>query len=177
MLAIVIPYYKYDFFEATLQSLAAQTNKQFHVYIGDDASPKPPTDLLLKFQGQFSFSYHRFESNLGGTSLVQQWNRCLNLAQNETWEQILGDDDTLAPNVVASFYENLPEITEVNSSVVRFATQVIDENGKEISGIYQHPKEAFSNATPLAVVEPDGTAQQYNALYEEWNTLLQKQLS
>ena len=45
------------------------------------------------------------------------------------------------------------------------------------AGIYKHPKEAFSNATPLAVVEPDSTAQQYNALYEEWKTLLQKQLS
>ena len=45
------------------------------------------------------------------------------------------------------------------------------------AGIYKHPKEAFSNATPLAVVEPDGTVQQYNALYEEWKTLLQKQLS
>lgn len=45
------------------------------------------------------------------------------------------------------------------------------------AGIYKHPKEAFSNATPLAVVEPDSTVQQYNALYEEWNTLLQKQLS
>lgn len=140
MLAIVIPYYKYDFFEATLQSLALQTNKQFHVYIGDDASPKPPTDLLEKYKDQFSFSYHRFESNLGGTSLVQQWNRCLKLVQNETWVQILGDDDTLAPNTIASFYENLPEITKVNSAVVRFATQVIDENGKAISGIYQHPK-------------------------------------
>ena len=140
MLAIVIPYYKHDFFEATLQSLALQTNKQFHVYIGDDASPKTPIDLLEKYKNQFSFSYHRFETNLGGTSLVQQWNRCLNLVKNATWVQILGDDDTLAPNVVASFYENLPKITEVNSSVVRFATQVIDENGKEISKIYEHPK-------------------------------------
>lgn len=140
MLALVIPYYKYDFFEATLQSLAAQTNKQFHVYIGDDASPKPPTDLLEKFQNQISFTYHRFETNLGGTSLVQQWNRCLKLVQNETWVQILGDDDTLAPNVIASFYENLLEITKVNSAVVRFATQVIDEKGSPLSEIYQHPK-------------------------------------
>ena len=140
MLALDIPYYKYDFFEATLQSLASQTNKQFHVYIGDDASPKPPTDLLEKFKDQFTFSYHRFETNLGGTSLVQQWNRCLKLVQNETWVQILGDDDTLAPNVIASFYENLLEITKVNSAVVRFATQVIDEKGSPISEIYQHPK-------------------------------------
>lgn len=140
MLAIVIPYYKYDFFEATLQSLASQTNKEFHVYIGDDASPKPPVDLLKKFQDQFSFSYQRFESNLGGKSLIQQWNRCLDLVQNETWVQILGDDDTLASNVVASFYKNLSEIEDVNCSVIRFATQVINENGNALSNIYQHPK-------------------------------------
>ena len=41
---------------------------------------------------------------LGGTSLVQQWSRCLDFIQSETWVQILGDDDTLAPNAVASFY-------------------------------------------------------------------------
>jgi xylulokinase len=45
------------------------------------------------------------------------------------------------------------------------------------AGIYKHPKEAFSNTKPLIVVEPDGTAQQHNQLYGEWNTLLQKQLS
>jgi hypothetical protein len=38
MLAIVIPYYKIRFFEATLQSVAIQTDKRFKVYIGNDAS-------------------------------------------------------------------------------------------------------------------------------------------
>lgn len=45
------------------------------------------------------------------------------------------------------------------------------------AGIYQHAKEAFSHAKPLAVIEPDSTAHQYDALYREWNKLLQKQLS
>ncbi|WP_081712574.1 glycosyltransferase [Flavobacterium limnosediminis] len=140
MLALVIPYYKYDFFEATLHSLASQTNKQFHVYIGDDASTIPPNDLLLKYQGQFSFSYHRFPTNLGGISLVQQWDRCLELVENETWVQILGDDDTLAPNAVASFYEHLEAIEKEKCAVIRFATQVINENDVPISVIYQHPQ-------------------------------------
>ena len=104
---------------------------------------KNKNDLLEKYKDQFSFSYHRFESNLGGTSLVQQWNRCLDLVQNETWVQILGDDDTLAPNVVASFYENLPEITEVNSAVVRFATQVIDEKNTTTSSLFTNPQKEF----------------------------------
>jgi len=55
MLAIVIPYYKLTFFEATLQSLADQTDKRFKVYIGDDASPENPSRLLERYQGKFDF--------------------------------------------------------------------------------------------------------------------------
>jgi len=83
MLAIVIPYYKITFFWATLQSLANQTNKQFKVYIGDDASLDNPTLLLQQFQDQFEFIYHRFETNIGSVSLVQQWNRCIDMSENE----------------------------------------------------------------------------------------------
>lgn len=45
------------------------------------------------------------------------------------------------------------------------------------AGIYQHPKEAFSNAKPLAVIEPGSTTKQYDSLYHQWNELLQKQLA
>ncbi|HLO37604.1 MAG TPA: hypothetical protein VK173_03880, partial [Lacibacter sp.] len=44
------------------------------------------------------------------------------------------------------------------------------------AGIYKHAKEAFSNAKPLAIVEPDQSTKQYDALYTKWNELLQKQL-
>ena len=73
MLAIVIPYYKINFFEKTLSSLAQQTDQRFQVYIGDDESPVPPTELLEKYQGKFSFTYKRFKDNLGSVSLVKQW--------------------------------------------------------------------------------------------------------
>lgn len=140
MLAIVIPYYKLIFFEATLDSLAAQTDQRFKVYIGDDASPESPTLLLEKYKGKFDFEYHRFEKNLGGISLTQQWERCIALSSNEEWIMILGDDDVLGGNVVEGFYKNLIEIESEDVNVVRFATQVIDESGKSISEIYQHPK-------------------------------------
>ena len=110
MLAIIIPYYKLTYFEATLKSLANQNDKRFKVYIGDDASPEDCTTLLQKFEGQFDFIYHRFETNLGGISLTQQWERCIALSGDEEWLMILGDDDVLEANVVASFYEDLNEI-------------------------------------------------------------------
>ncbi|MFL9831960.1 glycosyltransferase family 2 protein [Flavobacterium sp. ST-87] len=139
-LAIVIPYYKINFFEVTLDSLANQTNQQFKVYIGDDASPDNPAILLENYQNKIDFVYQRFEQNLGGKSLVQQWNRCLDLCNGEEWIMILGDDDVLEPHCIDAFYTHLEEIQSLNISVVRFATQVIDKDGVTISQVHLHPK-------------------------------------
>ena len=137
MLAIIIPFYKLTFFEATLQSLADQTDKRFKVYIGDDASPEDCALLLQKFQGYFVFEYHRFKKNLGGRSLTQQWERCISLSNDEAWLMILGDDDVLGGNVVEEFYKNKREIT----TVCRYSTIVIDENNIPISNKFSHPKQ------------------------------------
>lgn len=139
MLAFIIPFYKLTFFEATLESLASQTNQRFKVYIGDDDSPENPVGLLEKYKRKFDFVYHRFGTNLGGISLTQQWERCIALSGDEEWIMILGDDDVLADNVVELFYENLAEINLV-SNVVRFASCKINHEGNEISSIYSHPK-------------------------------------
>ena len=140
ILAIVIPYYKIVFFEETLQSLARQTDKRFKVYIGNDASPENPEELLSKYKDQFEFDYIRFENNLGRISLTQQWNRCIELTNNEKWLMILGDDDALGKNVVEDFYKNLNEIENESITVVRFSTVKMDKTGKNISYAYEHPK-------------------------------------
>jgi glycosyltransferase involved in cell wall biosynthesis len=140
MLAIVIPYFKHTFFEATLESLANQTDKRFKVYIGDDASPENPKKVLDKYKEKLDFVYHRFESNLGGTSLTQQWERCIALSGSEEWIMILGDDDMLGENVVEEFYENLLEIEGESVNVIRFATQIINDKGNTTSNVFNHPK-------------------------------------
>ena len=139
MLAIIIPYFKLTFFEETLQSIVNQTNKNFRVYIGDDASEESPIDLLKKYEDQFDFSYHRFEDNLGGTSLTKQWERCIALSGDEDWLMILGDDDILGDNVVESFYSQYKEFNEI-SNVIRFATVVLNEQDHTISKKYEHPR-------------------------------------
>ncbi len=140
MLAIVIPYYKIRFFEATLQSLVLQTDKRFKVYIGNDASNEDPTQLLEKFQNQFDFEYQYYETNLGSISLTQQWERCMARVQEEDWVLILGDDDTIDSNCVALFYQNRDLVESKNCKVIRYATQVIDHNDAALSGIYTHPR-------------------------------------
>ncbi|UGS24201.1 glycosyltransferase family 2 protein [Flavobacterium channae] len=147
MLAIIIPFYKLTFFEATLQSLAHQSDKRFKVYIGDDASPEDCTTLLQKFEGQFDFIYHRFETNLGGISLTQQWERCIVLSEDEEWLMILGDDDILGDNVVEEFYKSKQGLDKERVNVFKLASVIINETGKPISKIYKHPsREKASNA-------------------------------
>lgn len=139
MLAVIIPYYKLIFFEATLKSLANQKDKRFKVYIGDDASLESPTQLLAQFQGDFDFTYHRFNENLGGISLAQQWERCIALSEQEEWIMILGDDDVLEFDVVSKFYENLIMIENYGSTVVKFSSIVVDDLGQSISPLFKHP--------------------------------------
>lgn len=138
-LAIIIPYFKINFFEETLESLAAQTDQRFNVYIGNDASPDSPAELLEKYKGKFSFKYKRFKENLGSVSLVKQWERCIEMMQDEEWLMILGDDDVLGDNVVEEFYKNLPEI-EKKAHVVRFSSVLINEKDEIISQEYHHPQ-------------------------------------
>lgn len=138
MLAIIIPYYKITFFEATLQSLANQTDKRFKVYIGDDVSMENPAALLEKFKGEFEFTYHRFEKNIGSISLVKQWERCIALTKNEEWMMILGDDDVLSENVVEEFHKQFEKFQTI-CNVVRYATVVLNEQNNSKSNIFEHP--------------------------------------
>ena len=160
MLSIVIPYYKIAFFESTLNSLAFQTDKRFIVFIGDDASPEDPKILLEKYTGKFDFIYHRFDNNLGGISLTQQWERCIALSGKEEWIMILCDDDVLSSNVVHEFYQQLPNFMS-KSNVVRFATQKIDGEDNIISDSYFHPQ--FETSTEF--------------LHRKYNTISRSSLS
>lgn len=139
MLAIIIPYYKLTFFDATLQSLANQTDKRFKVYIGDDASPEGPITLLENFKGQIEFIYYRFEINLGGISLAKQWERCIDMIEDEEWIMILGDDDYLDKNVIKTWYEHF-DIFNNKSKVIRFSQQIIYQEFNKMEKIVINPK-------------------------------------
>lgn len=125
-ITIVIPYFKMAFFRETLESLANQSDKNFKVFIGDDASPENPAKLLNEFSAQIDFTYQRFENNLGGICLSKQWERCVQNVETE-WFMILGDDDALSTNAVAEFNLNLR-----TTNVLQFNVITIDENSEPI---------------------------------------------
>jgi glycosyltransferase involved in cell wall biosynthesis len=132
-LAIVIPYFKINFLDACLQSLKEQTVSDFNVYIGDDQSPDTPTKLIHKYEQHLQIVYKRFDTNFGSKSLVSQWNRCIDLIQEEEWIIILGDDDCLGKKVVEHFYDNLRGDYSNSIHVMRSNVQIIDDVGQVIS--------------------------------------------
>ncbi|MFV0178223.1 glycosyltransferase family 2 protein [Empedobacter falsenii] len=118
-LAIVIPYYKLTYFEETLQSLANQTDKKFNLYIGNDSSPEDPLNLIDLYRQKVNLIYIKFEENYGGQGkLVEQWERCIALTNEEEYIQILGDDDLVSENFVETFYEILDK--KGNFDLLRF---------------------------------------------------------
>lgn len=92
--AIIIPAYKSRFLQQTLDSVAAQTDKDFTVYIGDDASPHDLKNIVYLYQDKLDIVYYRFETNLGGQDLPGHWERCIDMSKEPVvW--LFSDDDLM----------------------------------------------------------------------------------
>ena len=131
-LAIVIPYYKIDFFEETLKSISKQTDKNFTLYIGNDASPNDPLPLIKEYFEEGKYNYYNYLENLGGKNLAMQWERILENV-SEDWFQILGDDDIIAENFVEEFYKQIDEVEENKINVIKISQYWIDEENLRLN--------------------------------------------
>jgi len=128
-LAIIIPAYKAAFLSAALDSIAAQTCKDFTLYIGDDCSPEPTGDIVEQYRDRIELVYQRFDSNLGGKDLVAQWERCIAMSQDEPYIWLFSDDDVMEPNCVELLLQQI-ENTKGTYDLYHFDSYRIDENGK-----------------------------------------------
>ena len=135
-LAIVIPAYKAKYLPETLDSLVVQTDKRFHVYIGDDKSPEDIETMVKRYEGKINFVYKRFEENLGGKDLVAQWERCIDMTRGEDWIWLFSDDDYMDATCVEAFYKELAK-SHVNYDLFRFNLNIT--NNTEISNTPTFP--------------------------------------
>lgn len=126
-LAIVIPAFKSLFIKKTLISLENQTNKNFIIYIGDDNSPEDIKSICDNFKDKLNIQYTRFTDNYGARNLVDQWNRCIALINNEEWIWLFSDDDVADAKCIETFYLTLKQ-TKEKYDVYRFNTRVIDDH-------------------------------------------------
>lgn len=138
LLALVIPAYKLDYLDAALDSLVRQTNKDFNVYIGIDASPYNLEEVIGRYQTKLSISTIRFKNNLGGKDLVAQWERCITMTNDEPWIWLFSDDDLIGPKCVELFYQEIEK--EKKYDIYHFNTTIIDRVGNIIKKTKSYPK-------------------------------------
>ena len=137
-LAIVIPAYKATFLPAALDSVAAQTCKDFTLYVGDDCSPEPIGSIVEQYKDKVNLVYQRFDTNLGGKDLVAQWERCIAMSKEEPYIWLFSDDDVMEPNCVEELLRQI-EKTEGYYDVYHFNVDTVDEHGAFVRRKQDYP--------------------------------------
>lgn len=137
-LAIVIPAYKATFLAAALDSIAAQTCQDFTLYIGDDCSPHQLGEIVERYRNKINLVYKRFDTNLGGKDLVAQWERCIDMSQDEEWIWLFSDDDVMEPQCVEEFYKTIMDNPQ--TGLVHFDICRLDDATKEVTPLPVFPK-------------------------------------
>lgn len=131
-LAVIIPAYKSQYLREALDCFVNQTNKNFNLYIGDDNSPEELEQIIAPYRQNLPVTYCRFNSNIGPKKIVDQWERCIDLIQDEEWIWLFSDDDLVDTNAVDSFWKTL-SVTGGGHDIYSFNTCVINKMGETIS--------------------------------------------
>lgn len=150
-LAIVIPAFKPTFLVAALESIAAQTDRAFTVYVGDDASRHDLAALCAPFAQRLRLNYVRFERNLGQTDLVAHWTRCIELSR-EPWVWPFSDDDVMDPECVGTLLDRIAG-RPADADLFHFDVVQIDADGRDLRAAPPFPEEMSAMHFALARME------------------------
>ncbi len=142
--SFILPAYKRRFLKEALDSILAQTCRDFELVIVDDKSPESlyevireyswePSGKMISDQGREWFvdgvdvRYYQNEANLGGKDLVAAWNLSMKYATGE-WCVLASDDDEYLPQYVEEMLRLAAKYPECDLFHCRLA--VIDAEGK-----------------------------------------------
>lgn len=126
--SICIPAYKSKFLNECINSILSQTIVDFELIILNDCSPQPVKEIVYSFDDP-RIRYYKNEKNVGAYNLVDNWNKCLELASGE-YLVIMGDDDRLAKDYLAEFSDLIEKIPDL--SVYHCRSKIIDDDGNDV---------------------------------------------
>lgn len=127
-LEIVIPFYKPDYFERLLHSLASQTDRSFNITIGNDASTQEAEAIVARYAHILHIKYHYFENRLGNVDLARQWNRCVSLSSGSKWLWVVPDDDLPSSKCVEALRAASNQADQTGANVIHLPCTTIDKN-------------------------------------------------
>ncbi|MCF2518458.1 glycosyltransferase [Dyadobacter sp. CY351] len=127
--SIGIPAYKTVFFQECIDSVLSQDFTDFELIIVDDNSPNDIESFVRKYDSD-KIRYFRNEKNFGALHVVDNWNKCLSLAQGEFFV-LLGDDDRMRPNYLSEFARLINKYPDCG--VYHCRSVIINENSEPVS--------------------------------------------
>lgn len=129
--SVLIPTYNYaHILDVTIQSVLAQTYKDFELIIVDNCSTDNTVEVVQKYLSDSRVSFHRNDRNLG---LTGNWNRCLELAKGE-YLKYLCADDKLHPQILEKYIPIMDSHPQV--SIISCHRQEFDEHGLKKKVVY-----------------------------------------
>lgn len=147
--SILIPAYKATFLKECIDSIFAQTYKDFELIIVNDASPED-LDSIVKLYDDKRIRYFVNETNCGAVNVVDNWNKCLSHATGD-YVICMGDDDKLMPICLEEYFKLItkyPNLNAFHARVVRIDdnSNVIDilEDRAEHESIYSFMRHRFN---------------------------------
>lgn len=127
--SVLVPAYKRRFLRECLSSILNQSFGDFEVIVLDDNSPEDLDSVLNKFNDT-RIKIFKNTINVGAVGIVDNWNKCLELASGD-YVLCMGDDDCLKPNCLSIYKDTISLFPECN--VLHCRTEIINEYSEIIS--------------------------------------------
>jgi glycosyltransferase involved in cell wall biosynthesis len=127
--SIGIPAYKATFLKECIDSILAQTYKDFELIIVNDASPED-IDCIVETFSDNRIQYYKNKKNTGAEHVVNNWNKCLSYAKGEYFV-LIGDDDKLSQNYLEEFSKLIDEYPDLG--VYHCRTKIINEKSEFVT--------------------------------------------
>ena len=126
--SIGIPAFKGRFLEECINSIVSQTYSDFELIIVNDCSPDDIKGIVTKFNDS-RIRYYENEINTGAENVIDNWNKCLNLATGDFFI-LMGDDDKLGSDYLSQFNMLIDRYSELD--VFHCRIKIIDERSEQI---------------------------------------------
>lgn len=130
--SITVPAYKAQYLAECIDSILAQTYKNFELIIVNDASPQDIDSIVSKYDDS-RIRYYKNKVGFGAEHVVGNWNKCLEYTTGD-YIICMGDDDKLLPNCLEEYVKLINLFPDLD--IYHGMTEIINENS-DITSIQQ----------------------------------------
>lgn len=135
--SVIVPAYKNKFLAECIDSVLAQSYRNFELIVVNDGSPYDLDTIVRRYQDS-RIHYFKREKGFGADRLVDNWNDCLAKADSE-FIICIGDDDRLLPNCLNDYAQLIDEYPQ--KDIYHMRTELIDEQGTVTNLVKDTPTE------------------------------------